>query len=172
MNSIHISHLDKVRSTNDFSIDLIKNNISCNGIVISDVQTKGRGRYGNNWISHKGNLFCSIYKKVKNRKDIYDAQFKSLRIVKKYLSKSGIQNTIIKIKKPNDILIKYKKICGILVESIRYRKNLYLIVGIGLNLIQSPKIKYYKTTYANKYTKKNIKKLSFVNFIKQNIKNF
>ena len=172
MNSIHISHLDKVRSTNDFSIDLIKNNISCNGIVISDVQTKGRGRYGNNWISHKGNLFCSIYKKVKNRKDIYDAQFKSLRIVKKYLSKSGIQNTIIKIKKPNDILIKYKKICGILVESIRYRKNLYLIVGIGLNLVQSPKIKYYKTTYANKYTKKNIKKLSFVNFIKQNIKNF
>tara|TARA_E500000178_G_scaffold321893_1_gene346206 strand:- start:283 stop:705 length:423 start_codon:yes stop_codon:yes gene_type:complete len=140
--------------------------------VISDVQTKGRGRYGNNWISHKGNLFCSIYKKVKNRKDIYDAQFKSLRIVKKYLSKSGIQNTIIKIKKPNDILIKYKKICGILVESIRYRKNLYLIVGIGLNLVQSPKIKYYKTTYANKYTKKNIKKLSFVNFIKQNIKNF
>ena len=172
MNSIHISHLDKVRSTNDFSIDLIKNNISCNGIVISDAQTKGRGRYGNNWISHKGNLFCSIYKKVKNRKDIYDAQFKSLRIVKKYLSKSGIQNTIIKIKKPNDILIKYKKICGILVESIRYRKNLYLIVGIGLNLVQSPKIKYYKTTYANKYTKKNIKKLSFVNFIKQNIKNF
>ena len=172
MNSIHISHLDKVRSTNDFSIDLIKNNISCNGIVISDVQTKGRGRYGNNWISHKGNLFCSIYKKVKNRKDIYDAQFKSLRIVKKYLSKSGIQNTIIKIKKPNDILIKYKKICGILVESIRYRKNLYLIVGIGLNLIQSPKIKYYKTTYANKYTTKKIEKLSFVNFIKQNIKNF
>lgn len=172
MNSIHISYLDEVKSTNDFSIDLIKNNISFNGIVISDVQTKGRGRYGNKWISHKGNIFCSIYKEVKNHKDIYDAQFKSLRILKKYLLKSGIQNTIIKIKKPNDILVKYKKICGILVESIRYRKTLYLIVGIGLNLIQSPKIKYYKTTYANKYTKKKIEKLSFVNFIKQNIKNF
>ena len=71
MNSIHISYLDEVKSTNDFSIDLIKNNISFNGIVISDVQTKGRGRYGNNWISHKGNIFCSIYKEVKNHKDIY-----------------------------------------------------------------------------------------------------
>ena len=172
MNSIHISHLDEVKSTNDFSIDLIKNNISFDGVVISDMQTKGRGRYGNNWISRKGNVFCSIYKKVKNHKDIYDAQFKSLRIVKKYLAKSGIQNSIIKIKKPNDILIDCKKICGILVESIRYKKNLYLIVGIGLNLIHSPKIKYYKTTYIKKYTKKNIEKLSFVNFIKQNIKHF
>ena len=95
-----------------------------------------------------------------------------MRIVKKYLAKSGIQNSIIKIKKPNDILIDCKKICGILVESIRYKKNLYLIVGIGLNLIHSPKIKYYKTTYIKKYTKKNIEKLSFVNFIKQNIKHF
>tara|TARA_B100000963_G_scaffold357355_1_gene379348 strand:- start:19855 stop:20373 length:519 start_codon:yes stop_codon:yes gene_type:complete len=172
LNSIDIAHLNKVTSTNDFSIDLIKNNISINGIVISDTQTKGRGRYGNSWISLKGNIFCSLYKKVRNHKNIYDAQFTSLKIVKKYLVKIGIKDKHIKIKKPNDILVNHKKICGILIESIRHKKNLYLIVGIGLNVIRSPKIKCKKTTFLKKHLLKNSKKLSFVNFIKQNIKHF
>ena len=172
MTSIDICYLDKVKSTNDFSIKLIKNNISTDGIVISDIQTKGRGRYGSKWISYNGNIFCSIYKKVKNHKNIHEAQFNSLKIVKKYLIKKGILNKNIKIKEPNDILIDYKKICGILVESIRYKNNLYLIVGIGFNLIKSPKIKFKKTTYLKKYLSKNIDKFGFVNFIKQNIRHF
>ena len=59
-----------------------------------------------------------------------------------------------------------------MVESIKYKKNLYLIVGIGLNLISSPKIKNYSTTFLNKYVKNKIDKFDFVNFTKQNIKFF
>ena len=70
MTIIDISYLDKVKSTNDYSINLIKKNISTRGIVVSDIQTNGRGRYGNNWISNQGNIFCSVYKEVKNHKDI------------------------------------------------------------------------------------------------------
>ena len=172
MSKIDISYLDKVKSTNDYSINLIKKNISIKGIVFSDVQTKGRGTYGNSWISNAGNIFCSVYKKVKNRKSVREAQFNSLKIVMKYLKKIGIQKKKIKIKPPNDILIDNKKICGILVESIEYKKKLYLIVGIGLNFISSPKIKNYETTFLKKYTKKDINKFSFVNFSKQNIKYF
>ena len=65
MTSIDISFLNKVESTNDYSINLIKKNISIRGIVFSDIQTNGRGRRGNYWISNKGNVFCSIYKKGK-----------------------------------------------------------------------------------------------------------
>ena len=87
MTIIDISYLDKVKSTNEYSINLIKKKISFKGIVVSDIQTSGRGRYGNKWISNKGNIFCSVYKKVKNFEDIHDAQYNSLRIVVKYLKK-------------------------------------------------------------------------------------
>ena len=90
----------------------------------------------------------------------------------KYLKKKGIQKEKIKIKQPNDILIDNKKICGILIESIKYKKNLYLVIGIGLNLISSPKIINYNTTFLNKYVKNKIDKFDFVNFIKKNIKSF
>ena len=167
-----ISYLDKVKSTNDYSINLIKKKISFKGIVVSDIQTSGRGRYGNKWISNKGNIFCSLYKKVKNHKDIYDAQFNSLRLIVKFLKKIGIKEKKIKIKQPNDILIDNKKICGILVESAKYKKNLYLIIGIGLNLISSPKITNYGTTFLNRYVKNKIDRFDFVKFTKQNIKLF
>ena len=167
MTLIDISYLNKVESTNDYSINLIKKNISIRGIVFSDIQTNGRGRRGNYWISNKGNVFCSIYKKVKNHKDILNAQFNSLKIIVKFLKKTGVNKKKIKIKQPNDILIDNKKICGILVESTKYKKNLYLIVGIGLNLICSPKIENYRTTFLNKYVKKKINKFEFVNFTKK-----
>ena len=105
-------------------------------------------------------------------KIFYDAQFNSLRIIVKFFTKIGVNKKKIKIKQPNDILIDNKKICGILVESSKYKKNLYLIIGIGLNLISSPKIKNYSTTFLNRYVKNKIDKFDFVNFTKQNIKFF
>ena len=83
MTDHHITHLDNINSTNDYSIELIKKNISTSGIVISDLQRKGKGRYGNTWISRKGNIFCSIYKVINNNNDIINAQFPSLKIIKR-----------------------------------------------------------------------------------------
>ncbi len=172
MSIIDISHLDKTKSTNDFCFELIKKGISFNGIIISDYQSKGRGRYGKKWISKKGNVFCSIYKIAKNHKDILKAQFSSLEVVKAYFIKLGIKKNEIKIKMPNDILIKNKKISGILVESIKFKKKLFLIVGIGLNLVSSPRTKEYKTTFLNNLIRSKIDKMHFVNYIKKNINKF
>ena len=49
-----------VTSTNDIAIKKIKNNIS-SGIIIAQKQTKGRGRYGNKWISMNKNLFMTVF---------------------------------------------------------------------------------------------------------------
>lgn len=160
--------MDKTNSTNEFCINLIKNNISTNGIVSAEIQTNGRGRYGNKWISKKGNIFLSFYKKIKLQRDILKYQYKVLKIVKNFLIKKGLKEQNIQIKDPNDILINNKKICGILVESYKNNKSLFVIAGIGLNLASSPNLKKYRTTFLNKYLKKKVNKLDFLEFIKKN----
>ena len=65
-------------------------------------------------------------------------------LVKKLLS--GFYKSKITIKKPNDLLIKGKKISGILQETISKSDETFIIVGISINLIKSPNIKSYPTT--------------------------
>ena len=169
---VSIAFINKASSTSSFAIDLIKKNISKEGIVFAENQTHGRGRYGNKWISKKGNIFCTIYKQVKSQKDIIAAQYTSLKIVKNYLLQVSVNRNLIEIKEPNDILIDKQKVCGILVESIKFKNKIFLIVGIGLNLVKAPKIKNYKTTYLDKYINKKITKLNFIKYLEKKIKNF
>ena len=65
-------------------------------------------------------------------------------LIKKLLS-HYYKNKIL-IKPPNDLFVNKKKICGILQETITNNNHEYLIVGIGINIIKSPKIKNYPTT--------------------------
>lgn len=167
-----IAFINKASSTSSFAIDLIKKNISKEGIVFAENQTHGRGRYGNKWISKKGNIFCTIYKQVKSQKDILAAQYTSLKIVKNYLLQVSVDRKLIEIKEPNDILIDKQKVCGILIESIKFKNKTFLIVGIGLNLVKAPKIKNYKTTYLNKYISRKITKLNFIKYLEKKIKSF
>ena len=102
------------------------------------------------------------------QRDIVKYQYRVLKIVKNFLIKKGLKEQNIQIKDPNDILINDKKICGILVESYKNNKNLFVIAGIGLNLVSSPNLKKYKTTFLNKYLKKKVNKLDFLEFIKKN----
>ena len=90
----------------------------------------------------------------------------NILIIKKIIS-SKIKSSIT-IKKPNDILIERKKVCGILQETIFKNGKKFLIVGIGINLINSPNIIKYKTTFLNNYSKKKISKIKLFNEIKFN----
>ena len=49
---------------------MIKSNHLKPTIIFSNIQKKGRGRYGRKWISIKGNLFLSIYFKIKNSQSL------------------------------------------------------------------------------------------------------
>ena len=68
-------------------------------------------------------------------------------------------NFKISIKRPNDLLIKKQKICGILQETIFKKHKKFLVVGIGINIDKSPKIKNYQTNFINFFTKKNVTRL-------------
>jgi len=155
---------NSVKSTNDVSIRKIKSNNS-QGIIMSNKQTCGRGRYGKKWVSIKGNLFMSIFFKVNNNINLKSITMKNCLIIKKAISKYIKQK--IKIKNPNDLLINNQKFCGILQETLVYNNDKFLIVGIGINVETSPKINKYPTTYINKYAKKRVDKLLIFRSIKQ-----
>ena len=64
----------------------------------------------------------------------------------------------ISIKAPNDLLVSKKKISGILQEVIKKDKEIYMIVGIGINLVKNPNIVNYPTTNLLEVSKKKINK--------------
>ena len=145
----------KVRSTNNTAIRIIKKTNCKYGMVISESQTNGKGQYGRKWISYKGNLFVTVFLCIQNTKfSILNFTKFNCKIVKSILS--NYTKDKITIKPPNDILIKNKKICGILQERMSINDNEFILIGIGVNLIKSPIIKKYPTTNLYELTKKKI----------------
>ena len=162
---LKITKFKRVKSTNDKAIKLIKEYSHKSGLVISETQTNGRGTMGKKWISKKGNIFISIFFKVNfNKLKIENFLIINAKIIKKAL-KSYTKKTIT-IKKPNDLLIENKKICGILQEVIEHNNDKFLITGIGINTAYKPHNKKITSTCLNNHTKKIIKNLKIINNIK------
>tara|TARA_B100000989_G_C19162042_1_gene311814 strand:- start:5 stop:517 length:513 start_codon:yes stop_codon:yes gene_type:complete len=151
-----------VSSTNDVAIIKIKQGHKA-GIIISDKQSRGRGQYGKKWISNSGNLFFSIFFIINKKIQISRLVISNLRIIKKILS-MYIKSKV-KIRKPNDITVDKKKICGILNETLLYNNLKFLIVGIGINIASSPNIKNYPTTNLNEIANRNVGKIKLLNQI-------
>ena len=158
----------KVMSTNDVAIRKIRSGIE-QGIIITNEQKKGRGRFGNKWISLKGNLFTTIFYKVNSNYNLKKITQKNCLLIFKTL-KTVIKKNI-SIKYPNDILINSKKICGILQEIIKYNNKHFIIVGIGINIVGSPKINKYQTTYLNKHLNRKVSKYKIFFKIKKIFEN-
>ena len=161
-----VFRFNKVKSTNNTAIKIIKTSDFDYGMIISENQSKGKGQYGKKWISYKGNLFVSFFFNLENF-DINLNEFTKLNclLVKKLLT-SYYKNKIV-FKKPNDLLINKKKICGILQEKISKIDKNYLIVGIGINLIKNPNLKNYPTTNLGELLKKKVSKNKIQNQIKK-----
>ena len=163
---LKIIKFKRLRSTNDKAIKLVQKHNCSSGLIISDTQTRGRGTMGKKWISKKGNIFISLFFKVNFTKfKIENFLIINAKIIKKVLK--NYTKKIITIKKPNDLLIENKKICGILQEVIEYKNDKFLITGIGINTVFAPQDKKFISTCLNEHSKKIIKNLKII----MNIKN-
>ncbi len=159
----------KVNSTNDLAIKKIKTGI-IKGIIIAEYQKKGRGQQGKKWLSFKGNIFMTIFFKIKENINIKKITNLNCKIIRKVLFQY-IKRTIT-IKPPNDLLVGKKKICGILQEIKFNKEQKFIIIGIGINLIKNPIIKNYPTTNILKETGFKVKRYNLIKNIEKNyIKN-
>lgn len=129
-NMVDIDIFDEIDSTNDEAKRInLKNDFH---LIVAEKQTKGRGRQGKKWLSPPlGNIYMTIC----TEKDVSFAPISLLTglICKNALTK--LDNSLdIKLKWPNDILFKNKKIGGILVEKELFNSKIKTIVGIGINI--------------------------------------
>ena len=162
---IKLLRFKKVKSTNDIALKLIKKKNLSSSMIVSEMQTQGRGTMGKKWISKKGNLFISIFFEMNQTK----INFKHFAILNAYLLKRVISKKFsqkIKIKWPNDLLYKNNKICGILQEVVNHKNKKFLIVGMGINTNFDPKNKSFFSTSLKKIINKNIDNNKVLNMIK------
>ena len=161
-----IFRFKNVKSTNNTAIRLIQNKNLQSGMIISEKQKNGKGQYGKKWISLKGNIFISFFYKLDDLSlSLTKLTKMNCLLVKKLLS-SYYKNEIF-YKKPNDLLIDKKKICGILQETVKKSDKKYLIVGIGINLKKNPNIKNYPTTSLYELINSKIPKNKIENKLKR-----
>ena len=161
----------KVKSTNQTAIRIIRKTKYEFGLIVSQSQSNGKGQYGRKWISYKGNIFLSFFYKLKKiNLTMNSLTKKNCFLVKDVISKYYKKK--ITYKAPNDLLINKKKICGILQERIKNSTNEYLVVGIGLNLFKSPNIIGYPTTNLFEITNKKINKKLFEKQLKITFEKF
>lgn len=99
-------------------------------------QTKGRGQYGNTWSSTaEKNLAYTLAVKAENF-TVSDFMFNyyTAILIRDFLA--NLTENTVKIKWPNDIILKNKKIVGILIEKKKINQNNYFIIGAGFNILQ------------------------------------
>ncbi len=144
MKTNSIVFMDEVDSTNRYLRDFIKENGRPESLfcVVAENQTAGRGQKGNTWHSTKGySLTFSFYLgsgALEPQKQFVVSEFAAYglyKTIKRYLTEEQAEH--LKIKWPNDIYYKDKKLAGMLIEhSITGRKIDHSFIGIGLNLNQ------------------------------------
>lgn len=128
-----IKHFETIGSTNDYAKEIASKE-SDGTVIISEEQTKGKGRLGRSWHSTSGEgIWMSII--LKPQIIPYEAPFITLvagASIVKSLNDLGIETLI---KWPNDIIINGKKICGILTElSAEIERINHIVLGIGMNV--------------------------------------
>src|SRR5579884_72707 len=125
---------EEIGSTNEVAFELARNGATEGTVVIADSQTQGRGRLQRRWISPPGvNLYISVI----FRPSIAAKNVPFLTLVASIALAETIKNeganTLIKW--PNDILINWKKVAGVLTAmQPRGDEVDFVVVGVGVNL--------------------------------------
>lgn len=135
----NLIHIESVDSTNNFTANLYKAGDCQSGTVImADFQTKGKGQRGKVWQSDNDkNLTFSILIQPSSLKpeNLFYLNIAVSLALFNTLEDLGIMD--VKIKWPNDVYIKERKVSGILIEnSISTEFAEHSIIGIGLNVNQ------------------------------------
>jgi len=124
-----------VQSTNSMAHQLAVSGSPEGTLVVSEYQTKGRGRLGRAWFSPEN---CGIYCSLILRPKIHPTKAPGISLITAVAVAETIESYDdfkVSIKWPNDVLLSGRKVAGILTElSAELDRINFIIVGIGINI--------------------------------------
>lgn len=135
-----IHRFKQIDSTNRVALRRAREGAETGSVFVADYQTKGRGKWGRTWTSPRGkNLLFSLLlrPRLKAIRATGVTQVACRSVARILEQEFRLHPTF---KRPNDVLVGGKKICGVLVEA-QGRSNgdlESLVVGIGLNVNEAP----------------------------------
>ena len=137
LNTLHIGRrvlvYDEVDSTNSVAAQLADDAANDGLVVLAARQTAGRGQHGRSWQCQPGDgvlLSVLLYPPPTLRKPAVLTAWAAVSVCKTVRRLTGQQA---RIKWPNDVLVRGRKVCGILIEQGRGA-----VAGVGLNIRQTP----------------------------------
>lgn len=136
-----IHHFQTIDSTNSKAYQLALNGAGEGEVVISESQEKGRGRLGRQWFSPPSlNLYLSVILRPK----IPPHQAPLITLMAAVATADAIRKysgLLPLIKWPNDILLRDRKVAGLLNEIHSEMDRIhFVILGIGVNLNMDEKM--------------------------------
>lgn len=131
----NLTYVEQTTSTQSIAHELMNAGSGEGTLVIAEQQSQGKGRMGRGWFSPagKGLWFTLLLEpriSLQTASQLtYLCAIALCRTVKQQLGIHAV------IKWPNDVLIDFKKVCGILLESSAEDDRLnYIAAGVGLNV--------------------------------------
>jgi BirA family biotin operon repressor/biotin-[acetyl-CoA-carboxylase] ligase len=138
----NIIKFDELDSTNEYAAANL-HSLNDRDIILAEIQKKGHGRFSRKWVSHvPDNIYMSII--LKSNMEITDSS--PLANITQYMSVVicsilGSYSITSEIKWPNDVLVKGRKIAGLLSQtSVQDRKLIGYVLGVGINLNLQPEV--------------------------------
>jgi BirA family transcriptional regulator, biotin operon repressor / biotin---[acetyl-CoA-carboxylase] ligase len=132
----HLRRFDEIDSTNRYALDAARNGTAAGLVVVADHQGAGRGRRGRAWTAPAGSsLLVSVLLRPRLAADEVSVltMAAALALVDAVSVVAGIDANL---KWPNDLLVGYRKLAGLLAEAditgggdVRA-----VVIGIGCNV--------------------------------------
>lgn len=135
-----ITVLEQIDSTNAEAMRRMQALQESSQLIVALSQSAGRGRRGRQWLSSPG---AGIYFSTSRLFDKPLAELQALSLmtalsVAEAISACGVEG--VQLKWPNDVLVRRKKLAGILLETCQNDARPVIIFGIGINLDLSDSI--------------------------------
>ncbi|MBU0509597.1 biotin--[acetyl-CoA-carboxylase] ligase [bacterium] len=130
-----VEWLAEVDSTNRWLADHVDRFTMSGGVVVTDHQTKGRGRYDRMWHDKAGAclLFSLFIRQSTTDENSLGSLLPAIALAD-VLTARAERMTTVRVKWPNDVLLNGRKVAGILGQNLPQGQQILSIVGVGLNV--------------------------------------
>ncbi|MEQ8788066.1 MAG: biotin--[acetyl-CoA-carboxylase] ligase [Pirellulaceae bacterium] len=133
----HVELHEETHSTNDLALERAGDlDLPCPLLIVAQRQTAGRGRGENTWWAAGGALTFSLVLETEAMA-LPQAAWPQASLVTGLGVYQAVRELLphepVGLKWPNDVYLRQRKVCGVLVESSRVPRP-RLVVGIGINV--------------------------------------